>query len=300
MPRKYIKKLGSTRKFQYDPVYMERAVAVVANGRMSIRRASEMYATPTIRRFMRPLSLYYKDEIRKWLRSHPGKVAQLFDVSSLFSQAFLNAANMRRAIKGLEKSGIWPPNLNIFTDNDFLPAETTDIPLENPAERTTQETPTAAVALIPFIETLEDFPISAINSLPVSEIPENAQPSYIRVDTVPSTKTLQIHPIPVTDNFPIQENLLVSTSDENVASPVRIHVSPKPGCSWMSDSPRMGRESEESSEDEDAICLYCLDLYSKSTEGWCSCSICEKWAHLSCAGLDSDDDESVLISELCQ
>ncbi|KAK4873838.1 hypothetical protein RN001_013198 [Aquatica leii] len=93
------------------------------------------------------------DEIRKWLRSHPGKVVQLFDVSALFGQAFLNAANMRTSIKGFENSGIWPPNCNVFTDEDFLPAETTDIPLENPAERT------AAAAPIPFIKTLEDLSI---------------------------------------------------------------------------------------------------------------------------------------------
>ncbi|KAK4878837.1 hypothetical protein RN001_011343 [Aquatica leii] len=98
-------------------------------------------------------------------------------------------------------------------------------PLENPTERTTQETPTAAAVPIPFIETLEDLPISAINSVPGSEIPEDAVPSEeIRVDTLPSTKTLQIHPIPVTDNFPIQENLSVPTSDENPASPVSIHL----------------------------------------------------------------------------
>ncbi|KAK4884018.1 hypothetical protein RN001_000289 [Aquatica leii] len=144
---------------------------------------------------------------------------------------------MKTAIKSFEKSGIWPPNFNVFTDEDFLPAETTDISLGNPAERTTQETPTAAAAPIPFIKTLEDLPISAINSLPFSEIPKQK---------------------------------------------------------------RMGSESEESSEDEDAICLYCLDLYSKSTEGWCSCSICQKWVNLSCTGPDSDDDESVLICKLCQ
>ncbi|KAK4874691.1 hypothetical protein RN001_014051 [Aquatica leii] len=46
MPRKYIKKLGPTRKFLYDPVYMERAVAAVANGRMSIRTASEIGVLP--------------------------------------------------------------------------------------------------------------------------------------------------------------------------------------------------------------------------------------------------------------
>ncbi|CAG9559829.1 unnamed protein product [Danaus chrysippus] len=48
---------------------------------------------------------------------------------------------------------------------------------------------------------------------------------------------------------------------------------------------------DEDSEEEEAICLYCNDLYSKSSEGWCSCSICKKCSHLACAGIDSDDDE---------
>ncbi|CAG9827830.1 unnamed protein product [Diabrotica balteata] len=32
-------------------------------------------------------------------------------------------------------------------------------------------------------------------------------------------------------------------------------------------------ESEDSAEEEDTACLYCHDYYSKSNEGWCSCSI---------------------------
>ncbi|KAJ8967108.1 hypothetical protein NQ317_006989 [Molorchus minor] len=81
--------------------------------------------------FMRPLSLYYEDEVRKWLRSNPGKVVTLFQISTLFVQAFVNAANMKTALKGFEKTGIWPTNEGIFTDDDFLPAETTNIPIEN-------------------------------------------------------------------------------------------------------------------------------------------------------------------------
>lgn len=41
------------------------------------------------------------------------------------------------AINGFEKTGIWPSNMNIFNDDDFLPATTTDIPLENTAEEKT-------------------------------------------------------------------------------------------------------------------------------------------------------------------
>lgn len=57
--------------------------------------------------------------------------------------------------------------------------------------------------------------------------------------------------------------------------------------------------SNDGKEDEDTKCLYCNERYSKSIEGWCSCQSCKKWAHMSCAGLDSDDDDSVHICEFC-
>jgi hypothetical protein len=48
---------------------------------------------------MKPFSLYY-EEVRKLLRRDPGKVVTLFQKSSLFGVAYLNAGNMRTAIGG--------------------------------------------------------------------------------------------------------------------------------------------------------------------------------------------------------
>ncbi|CAH1990976.1 unnamed protein product [Acanthoscelides obtectus] len=90
--------------------------------------------------FMRPLSLYYEDEVRRWLQSNPSKVVTLFQISTLFGQAFTNAANMKTALKGFEKTGIWPTNEGIFTDDDFLPAETTNIPIAETEIAPTQVT----------------------------------------------------------------------------------------------------------------------------------------------------------------
>lgn len=46
MTRNYQKRLGAYGKSNYDPVYMERAVAAVKGGRMSIRKASTNYGVP--------------------------------------------------------------------------------------------------------------------------------------------------------------------------------------------------------------------------------------------------------------
>lgn len=58
--------------------------------------------------------------------------------------------------------------------------------------------------------------------------------------------------------------------------------------------------TDSSTNEDDAICLYCEIFYSKSTEGWISCSHYRKWAHNSCAGLDSEDDENFFKCELCK
>lgn len=56
--------------------------------------------------------------------------------------------------------------------------------------------------------------------------------------------------------------------------------------------------SEESEEAEQALGLYCNEKYSTSPEGSISFLLCKKLAHISCAGIDSHDDESVLYCEL--
>jgi hypothetical protein len=79
---------------------------------------------------MKPLSKYYEDEVRKWLRSNPGRVVTLFQIASLFGAAYLQAATMLTAINGLRRTGIWPVDMNVFTEADFLSATTTDIQID--------------------------------------------------------------------------------------------------------------------------------------------------------------------------
>ena len=63
---------------------------------------------------------------------------------------------------------------------------------------------------------------------------------------------------------------------------------------------RLSSSEDESEEEEDTPCMYCEEVYSVSIEGWISCSLCGKWAHNSCAGIDDDDDEATHICEYCQ
>ncbi|XP_072400399.1 uncharacterized protein [Diabrotica undecimpunctata] len=77
--------------------------------------------------FMKPLSVYYADEIKNWLRLNPGRVVTHYQVTELFGKAFIRAGTMSIAINGFKATGIWPPNPNIFVDADFVAADTTNI-----------------------------------------------------------------------------------------------------------------------------------------------------------------------------
>ncbi|KAG8237724.1 hypothetical protein J437_LFUL017026 [Ladona fulva] len=75
---------------------------------------------------MLPLSTYYDMALEKWLNNHPGRVVTLFQISQIFGEAYLKACTPMNAIKGFKKCGIYPLDSDIFTDVDFVAAETTD------------------------------------------------------------------------------------------------------------------------------------------------------------------------------
>ncbi|KAG8229654.1 hypothetical protein J437_LFUL008586 [Ladona fulva] len=72
------------------------------------------------------LSTYYDMALEKWLNNHPGRVVTLFQISQIFGEAYLKACTPMNAIKGFKKCGIYPLDSDIFTDVDFVAAETTD------------------------------------------------------------------------------------------------------------------------------------------------------------------------------
>jgi len=51
-------------------------------------------------------------------------------IASFFGGANLIAANMRTAVTGFRRTGIWPLDGNVFLEVDILPAATTDIALK--------------------------------------------------------------------------------------------------------------------------------------------------------------------------
>lgn len=78
--------------------------------------------------FMGPFKTHFSQAIETYLKNKPGEVVTLNEVSELLGKAYLRAANVSTAVSGFRKTGIAPFNRFVFGDEDFAPAEVTDIP----------------------------------------------------------------------------------------------------------------------------------------------------------------------------
>lgn len=304
---------------------------------------------------MKPLSSYYEDETRKWLRLNPGKVITLWQIASLFGSAFINAATMRTAMKGFEKTGIWPVNMGVFTDADFLPSAPTDIEItlsaQVPVEATSASTPSTSNS----VQSSDFTPVSTENAPAAESFQKDTDLGNVEDEIRPSCywNTEIIIKSPVSSSFPHASPVQVmavpkATSKEKrktnrkkgkaeilTASPYKNELQQSleeasrkkeekerkavtkklkldakgktvfsgKGKSVVQKRKTSNRKVQEEDSDvsdtSDAECLYCNDFYSTSTEGWIACGKCHRWAHNSCANIDSDDDEAVHICQSC-
>ena len=76
-----------------------------------------------------PFKRFYNKFADAWMTSHPGQSITIYDVAELSGVAFNKAFCMENIISAFKSTGIFPFNLNIFTNDMFLPAEVTDVPI---------------------------------------------------------------------------------------------------------------------------------------------------------------------------
>nr|XP_029713551.1 tigger transposable element-derived protein 6-like [Aedes albopictus] len=79
--------------------------------------------------FMGPLKTNLSQASEQFLKKYPGKVITLNELSELFGKAYLRSTSASVAVNGFRKTGIAPFNRYVFTDDDFAPADVSDIPL---------------------------------------------------------------------------------------------------------------------------------------------------------------------------
>jgi len=81
--------------------------------------------------FFKTLNTYYDQAAATWLRNHQGRAITELEIGDLFGTAYGKAATISNAESGFRKSGIFPFDRNLFTDEDFLSSKMTDRPLNS-------------------------------------------------------------------------------------------------------------------------------------------------------------------------
>ncbi|KAK9710203.1 hypothetical protein QE152_g26189 [Popillia japonica] len=61
------------------------------------------------------------------MSKHPGKAITIYDMANLSAPAFDEAFNRKNIISGFLKTGCYPFNKNIFSSEDFVAAEVTEV-----------------------------------------------------------------------------------------------------------------------------------------------------------------------------
>lgn len=195
--------------------------------------------------FMKPLSVFYDQEVSCWLRSNPGRVVSLFQISKLYGNAFVKAATMSTAINGFCKTGVWPVNQGVFSDHDYAPSETTDRPLavtDNepsiPGATNTHQLSAAFNSLQPAAASYLPQPAAVSSSLqPAAE--SNMTPPAVASNILQADAAYKIlqPAAPIENLQPISIQINVTpTAEKNVnfsKCPTPEDILPIPSCSGL-------------------------------------------------------------------
>ncbi|XP_031332515.1 uncharacterized protein LOC116162896 [Photinus pyralis] len=75
-----------------------------------------------------PLKARYNQACDNWMTANPGKTLTIYNIAELGGSAFNSACTKDNIIKGFQKTGIWPYNPSVFSNDDFLMSYVTDRP----------------------------------------------------------------------------------------------------------------------------------------------------------------------------
>ncbi|XP_050293763.1 uncharacterized protein LOC126734264 [Anthonomus grandis grandis] len=145
--------------------------------------------------FMSPFKTYYTQEITNWLRLNPGRVVTGYQIGELLGKAYIKAATMDTAINGFRKTGMFPPDRNIFKENDFV-AEVQDMSGEELVEAEIVQEENIE------IETIED---ELDNNEPKEKSPERRITLERQITALKQVTPANLMPVPTTSKDIIKQ-----------------------------------------------------------------------------------------------
>jgi len=112
--------------------------------------------------FFGPLGTYYDEAMRTWIRTHISRSVTTWQVAELFGEAYGRTASVGLAVKGFQASGLWPLNMNVFTDADFTASAFTDVCSEDNVAGANQSTDSSTDGVSTQSDVTGHLPLSVI------------------------------------------------------------------------------------------------------------------------------------------
>lgn len=121
-----------------------------------------------------PLKTYYNTAVTDWMVSNPAKTVTIYEIPKLAAKAIPLAFKLQNIQSGFEKSGIWPLNSNIFSDEDFACSFITDRCLSEegnvPSEQSISDQPVTEQPSTGENQSLEDRTSSNVEVIGPSQL----------------------------------------------------------------------------------------------------------------------------------
>ena len=127
-----------------------------------------------------PFKRYYNSACNDWMLSHPGRAITIYDIGSLSAQAYYKAFTSANIIAGFNKTGIYPMNMGIFSDDAFLSSAPTYWPDQNvQSEPSTSLQPQPWTSIQPqSLTSLHPHPSTSLQPQPTTSLQHRPSTSF--------------------------------------------------------------------------------------------------------------------------
>ena len=75
-----------------------------------------------------PFKTFYNNACSCWMKENTGKSMSIYDVPEMVGKAFSKAMCPSNILSGFRATGVFPMNVDIFNDDDFMPSSATERP----------------------------------------------------------------------------------------------------------------------------------------------------------------------------
>lgn len=237
--------------------------------------------------FFGPLKTFFSQASDNFSVSHPGQGITDYNIGELLSTAYFKAATVGNAVKGFRACGIEPFNPQVFGDEDFAPAATTERSFHeimDPQHNITDPPQTSA---------------SSQNTEPSQQIVTSEPgPSNRPQFSLANHKSIyDVKPLPNATRG--KRNRQVKCATIITSTPVKIKLMEKEKEKEEKQKRKVERAAKKSAkklkfevskphpEEKDIFCPGCDELYcDPPNEDWIQCSACHEWWHETCSNYE--------------